>query len=63
MGSQKDVTKDRDKHEPANRPPPAEPPPTDTSSDRDEWMEKHGGRPRSVPDVADTEGRFRDPGR
>jgi len=35
-------------------------PPTDTSTDWDEWMEKHGGRPRPRPDVADREGKLTD---
>jgi hypothetical protein len=49
------------------KPEPAEPklptpgesrdqPPSDTSTDWDEWMERHGGKPRPVPDVADAEG-------
>ena len=31
-------------------------PPSDTSTDWDEWMERHGGKPRPVPDVADADG-------
>lgn len=32
-------------------------PASDTAADWDEWMERHGERPRPVPDVADAEGR------
>jgi hypothetical protein len=42
---------------PAPKPPEA--PKADTSTDWDEWIEKHGGRPPAVPDVADEQGRFR----
>jgi hypothetical protein len=33
------------------------PPTTDTSTDWDEWMERHGDKPRPVSDVADAEGK------
>jgi hypothetical protein len=33
-------------------------PKVDTSTDWDEWMEKHDGRLPSRPDVADAEGKF-----
>jgi hypothetical protein len=33
-------------------------PATDTATDWDEWMERHGGKPRPVPDVADAEGKL-----
>ncbi|HJR51789.1 MAG TPA: hypothetical protein VJ794_11820 [Gemmatimonadales bacterium] len=36
-----------------------EQPGTDTSTDWDEWMEKHGQRPTPVPDIADAEGKYR----
>jgi|RhiMetdeSRZDD1v2_1073273.scaffolds.fasta_scaffold08159_9 hypothetical protein len=54
-----------EKPHPDQAPPPDEPastdrPPTDTSTDWDEWMEKHGGRPRPRPDVADREGKLTD---
>jgi hypothetical protein len=35
-----------------------EQPATDTSTDWDEWMEKHGERPEPVSDIADAEGKF-----
>jgi hypothetical protein len=38
-----------------------EPPGTDTSTDWDEWMEEHAGRPRPAPDVADAEGKVKPP--
>lgn len=48
-------------HDPVAPPePPAstDRPPTDTSTDWDEWMERHRGKPRPTPDVADAEGKF-----
>jgi hypothetical protein len=36
----------------------AENPGTETSTDRDEWVKKHGGRPEPVADVADADGSF-----
>jgi len=36
-----------------------EQPGTDTSTDWDEWMEKHGPRPTPVSDIADADGRYR----
>ncbi len=47
-------------HEPEGVPAP-DAPKLDTSTDWDEWMERHGGRPASRPDVADAEGRFPTP--
>ena len=37
---------------------PSDQAPTDTSTDWDEWMEEHAGRPRPRPDVADEQGKF-----
>lgn len=52
---------DESARKPEDVPSPEAPeaPKVDTSTDWDEWMEKHGGRPPSVPDVADAEGKFR----
>ncbi len=36
----------------------AENPGTDTSTDRDERVNEHGGRPEPLPDVADGHGSF-----
>jgi hypothetical protein len=57
-----------DKPEPAlPEPIPAErgqdPPGTDTSTDWDEWMEKHGGPPQPLPDVAGEDGTITTPRR
>jgi hypothetical protein len=49
---------DHDPGTPPEPPAPTDTPPTDTSTDWDEWMEKHRGRPRPSPDVADAEGKF-----
>ena len=43
---------------PAEPPVAGDRPPTDTSTDWDEWMERHGGKPRPVPDVAGAGGKF-----
>jgi hypothetical protein len=49
----------------ADQPRPPEPeatpeqPVSDTSTDWDEWMEKHGPRPTPVADIADAEGKYR----
>ncbi|PYQ06257.1 MAG: hypothetical protein DMF82_06765 [Acidobacteria bacterium] len=40
------------------KPSPGDQPATDTSTDWDEWMKQHDGRPRPATDVADAEGRF-----
>jgi hypothetical protein len=40
-------------------PRPAVGRPADTSTDWDEWMERHADRPPPVADVADAHGRFR----
>jgi hypothetical protein len=51
-------------HDPGAPPePPAstgqpEQPPIDTSTDWDEWRERHVERPRPLPDVADEKGSF-----
>jgi hypothetical protein len=41
-----------------NKPPSVDQPATDTSTDWDEWMERQGGQPGPISDVADAEGRF-----
>jgi hypothetical protein len=46
---------------PATPPSEADPPQSDTSTDWDEWMERHGGKPRPVSDVADAEGKVTTP--
>jgi hypothetical protein len=53
--------KERDREPAAPPAPPARPerPKTDTSTDWDEWMERHGDRPRPAPDVADEKGRVK----
>ena len=51
---------DQRPHEPEGVPAP-DAPTLDTSTDWDQWMERHGGRPATRPDVADAEGRFPTP--
>jgi hypothetical protein len=46
---------------PATPPGDADPPQSDISTDWDEWMERHGGKPRPVSDVADAEGKVTTP--
>jgi hypothetical protein len=47
--------------QPTENAPTPEAPKADTTTDWDEWVEKHGERPQSRSDVADAEGRFRNP--
>lgn len=54
----RDKQHDPDPAVPAEPPVAGDHPPTDTSTDWDEWMERHGGKPRPVPDVADAGGKF-----
>jgi len=50
--------KDQDPGAPPEPPASTDRPPTDTSTDWDEWMERHRGKPRPLPDVADEKGSF-----
>jgi hypothetical protein len=43
---------------PMTPPAGADQPASDTSTDWDEWMERHGGKPRPLPDVADEKGKI-----
>jgi hypothetical protein len=43
--------------EPVTDEPEPDVPVSDTSTDWDEWMKQHGGKPRPVSDVADAEGK------
>jgi hypothetical protein len=54
----REPTSDGTSRQPADAPTP-EAAKIDTSTDWDEWMEEHGGRPASRPDVADAEGKLR----
>jgi hypothetical protein len=49
---------EQDQDVPREKPQSTDQPATDTATDWDEWMERHGGRPRPVPDVANAEGKF-----
>ena len=51
---------DQHPREPEGVPAP-DAPKLDTSTDWDQWMERHGRRPATRPDVADAEGRFPTP--
>ena len=62
LAEQEPVLRDKE-HDPEPAAPPEQPaasdrPATDTSTDWDEWMERHGGKPRPAPDVADAGGKF-----
>lgn len=46
MASEKDDPKPRARND---EPAAKDVPNADTATDRDEWMEKHGGRPEPVP--------------
>jgi hypothetical protein len=50
---------DRKQPRPTENAPTPDAPKADTSTDWDEWMEKHAERPQSRSDVADAEGKFR----
>jgi hypothetical protein len=58
MRPKKDDQGDRTHSEPAVPTPPESPSETDTSTDWDDWMKTHGGRPRPRSDVADRDGKF-----
>lgn len=57
--SEREHEHDRDPGTPPEEPASTEQPATDTSTDWDEWMERHTDKPHPLPDIADAEGKFR----